>query len=371
MRVTVPVALVLGLLAAPVLACSFCGGNVSTRNTLREEFAQAKAVVGGTLKNPNAAAGTTDFQIADRLKSHAAVENRKQIVIPKYYPVIGDTPPDYLLFLDVRNDAPDVTFGLPQTAAVKKYLAEVSKLDPKDVTKRLAFYFQHLDSTDTTVNEDAFLEFAKASDADVILAKAALDPKRIQKWLVDPKTPTERVGVYAMLLGLCGERDHAATFAAMLKAPHSEAVKANLGGLLAGYAMLDAKGGWASITGALDGKRTFEDKFSTLSGVRYLQATRAKEHRDEILKLYRWLLTDADFADLVIEDLRRWGWWDLTADVLDTFAKPIAQAQAMKRAVVRYALTCPEDAAKRFVADVRKADPKLVERVEESLSLLK
>jgi hypothetical protein len=41
----------------------------------------------------------------------------------------------------------------------------------------------------------------------------------------------------------------------------------------------------------------------------------------------------------------------------------------VKRCIVRYALCCPADDAKKFLAAVRQADPKLVATVEEQLKL--
>ena len=38
--------------------------------------------------------------------------------------------------------------------------------------KKLGFYFAHIDSADATVATDAFLEFARASDADILKAAA-------------------------------------------------------------------------------------------------------------------------------------------------------------------------------------------------------
>ena len=44
-------------------------------------------------------------------------------------------------------------------------------------------------------------------------------------------------------------------------------------------------------------------------------------------------------------------------------------APIVKRCIVRYALSCPNDYAKRFVAAVKQTDPKLVASVEEMLKL--
>jgi hypothetical protein len=376
MRSLPPLLLVLLLSAAPAVACSFCGGNVGAKATLREEFARAKAVVAGKLKNPKVNAdgisGTTEFHFDTTLKSAAVVKGTTMIVLPKYFPVVGATPPDYLMFFDDRDGKPDAAFGVASTKELVAYLAGLEKVDATDPAKRLAYHFRHLDSPDPAVSGDAFLEFAKASDADVIRAKAALDPKRLQKWLTDPTTPADRVGVYAMLLGLCGEKGYAATFAALLaERPMADRVRDNLGGVLAGYALLDPATGWACFTAILTDQRwKFEDRYAALTGVRYLQANRSADSRAEVLKVYRTLLADTDFADLVIDDLRKWGWWELSADVLKRFDGPMTSA-AVKKAVVRYALTDPGDAAKRFVTEVRKADPKLVEKVEDGLKLLK
>ena len=68
-------------------------------------------------------------------------------------------------------------------------------------------------------------------------------------------------------------------------------------------------------------------------------------------------------------DLRRWEWWDLTADVLKHFDAPTHAAPVVRRGIVRYALTCPAAEARTFIAAVRKSDPALVAKVEETLKL--
>lgn len=369
-----PPALLVLAATGHALACSFCGPNLTAKNTLREEFAQAKAVVAGTLRNPKAnpagVGGTTEFHFASTLKTAGIVEKRKDILLNQYFPVVGDTPPDYLLFLDERNGQPELTGGVPSSKAVVAYLSAAAKLDAKDAAKRLPFYFAHLDSADPTVSGDAFLEFAKASDADVVRAKASLDAKKLQRWLADPKTPAERIGVYAMMLGLCGEKADAAVFAGMLKRTDA-AARANVGGILAGYCLLDPKGGWGEVRATFAAVGSFEERYAALTAAKYLQATRPKEHRADVLALYRDRLADKDFVDMAIEDLRRWGWWDLTADVLAVYANDLGKPPIVRKAVVRYALSCPDEAARAFVAKVRQADPKLVERVEESLKAWK
>ena len=74
-----------------------------------------------------------------------------------------------------------------------------------------------------------------------------------------------------------------------------------------------------------------------------------------------------DLADLVVEDLRRWQWWDLTDTITKSFDLRTHQSQLVRRAIVRYALSCPGESAKMFVAKVRKSDATLVQEIEEYL----
>jgi hypothetical protein len=46
-----------------------------------------------------------------------------------------------------------------------------------------------------------------------------------------------------------------------------------------------------------------------------------------------------------------------------------AAGGVFRRSIVRYALQCPQEQARRFVAAARKADPEFVEDVEELLGL--
>src|SRR5262249_27743773 len=64
------------LVAPRADACTFCGDNIRTKPTLRMQFAQAKAVLYGTLKNPRVDPktdeGFTDLNITAALKDDPA-----------------------------------------------------------------------------------------------------------------------------------------------------------------------------------------------------------------------------------------------------------------------------------------------------------
>jgi hypothetical protein len=365
---------VIFILPSPAAACSICGGGFLSRQTLREHYARAKYVAQGKLKNPkfdpNGGAGTTEFHVESVLKPDPAIGNRSPLTLPRYLPAIG-APPDYLVFCAVADGKLDPLHGVPAGPSVVDYLTAASKLGDVDPARRLAFFFAHLDSVDPVVSADAFHEFAKAPDGDIMKAKAALDPGKLRKWLADPKTPSDRLGVFALMLGLCGNKEDAARFANDLAAQlPAERVRENFSGFLAALTLLDPASGWNVVKSVLtDPKRPFDQRLSAVGTVRFFQATRPEESRAHVLTCYRGVIAKGDLADLAIDDLRRWGWWDLTADVIAQFDKPTHAATIIRKGIIRYALQAPGEEAKQFVAQTRAKQPKLVADVEETLKL--
>jgi len=368
-------ALAMLLIAAqPAAACTFCDGGFRGRQTLRLHHAGAKVVLVGQLRNPRVDAnapggGTTEFHVTTVLKDDPARGGRAVLTLPKYLPVIGDTPPDYLIYCDVVNGALDPSYGLPAPAAVVEYARAAAAATDADPAKQLGFFFRHLDHARPEVAADAFHEFARAADADILKAAPAFDRAKLRALIAAPATPPERLGVFSFLLGSCGTADDAAFLAAMLTpSPPSDRAAAAFGGLLAGYILLKPQEGWAlAATVLADERRGYADRLSAVNTVRFFQATRGAESKPHVLRCCAALLPCGDLADQAIEDLRRWGYWDLTADVLAQYPKPTHAAPIVRRAIVRYALTCPADDARRFVAALRQTDPGLVANVEEML----
>lgn len=370
---TVLVLLAALLAAVPADACSFCGAALQSRLTLREHVAHSKAVVHGKLANPKLDAndnGTTELHLAAILKNDPALAGRSMLILPRYLPVIGDTPRDHIIFGTVKDGVIDPTHGVLATPALVEYLKAATSLDPKDSAKRLAFYFKHLDSKDTEIATDAFVEFARAPDAEILAAAKSFDPATLRLLIASPATPPERLGVFAFLLGACGGPADSAFLAGLVKQdPPSERTSSALGGLLAGYILIEPKAGWDFAVSVLgSAKRHYSERLSVIGTVRFFQTARPKESRENVLRCCAALLPHADLADQAIDDLRRWGWWDLTPQVLELWGQPGYAAPIVKRTIVRYALTCPTNEAKAFIAKVRQTDAKLVDSVADSLA---
>jgi hypothetical protein len=359
--------------ATCVTACTFCGEGARSRQTLRMHFTQAKVVLHGQLKNPRfdpkTDDGFTDLHVTTVLKDDPARRGQTVLTLRKYLPVIGNTSPDYLVFCGVVNGQLDPSYGVAATPSLVEYVKAAAGLDDADPVKKLGFYFAQLESPDPVIAVDAFTEFARASDVEILRARDRFNPAIVRKLIADPRTPTERLGVFSFLLGVCGGPGDASFLAGMLTPnPLPERSEEAFGGLLAGYILLDPKPGWAFAAGVLgDARRSYGMRLSAVGTVRFLQANRGATCKLEVLACCAALLPQGDLADQAVEDLRRWGWWDLTADVLAQYGKPTHAAPIVRRAIVRYAVSCPDPRAKAFIAQLRQTDPRLVADIEEQL----
>jgi hypothetical protein len=373
--VTASLAIAIFSSPAAVIACPFCSGNTQTRSTLRMQYAQAKVVVQGKLQNPRfdpkTDQGFTDLHIDAVLKEDPACKVPRAITLGNYLPVVGNTPPDFLLFCGVIDGQLNPNSGTPCNGAIAAYVKGAAGLSDNDPVAKLGYFFKYLDSPDATVAGDAFFEFARASDVEITKAARQFDAAKLRKMIASPATPIERLGVLAFLLGVSGGPADAQFLAGMLtEKPLSDRTTAAFSGLLAGYILLSPKDGWQFAVSTLgDEKQTFGVRLSAIGTVRFLQSSRGSDCKADVLRCCAALIPHGEFADQAIEDLRRWGYWDLTADVLAQFSKPTHSAAIVQRCIVRYALSCPDAQSRRFIADLRISDPKLLRKVEDMMDL--
>lgn len=360
------------LMHSPAFACSLCG-NAQQMLTFRQEAGQGtcRIVFYGTVVESDASptGGTSKLRIDAVLKNDPFLGDKKEVVLPRYLPVLNPKdPPKFLVFCDVFKDRLDPYRGVPvDSAAAVQYVKGALALDPKDSTRRLIYFFEFLEHPDKRIAEDAFLEFAKSTDQEVGQASPRLSAAKLRGWLKDAKTPDHRVGMYAFLLGGCGGADDAALLQGMLQKSSDEILKA-YDGILAGYIQLRPREGWDTAMATLrDGGKPFRVRDAVLRTLSFYHGWKPQESRTNVLRGLAAVLGQNDLADLGIEYLRRWQMWDLTDEVMALYGKKGFDAPLLRRKVIEYALTCPKPQAAAFVAERRKQEPELVRDVEESI----
>lgn len=363
-------------LSSSATACSLCGAGLRQAPTLRQEAAleSARIIIVGTAENPKLHERTTDLRIAEVLRSDPALKDKEVIPVEQYLPVSDPkNPPRYLVFCDFYKGKFDPFRGVPlKSADSVEYARKVLKLDPKDQTNNLLFFFRYLDNADPEIARDAFLEFAKATDQEIASVARRLDAAKLRAWLRARETPAERLSVYALLLGACGTDEDARFLKATLDEANERTVNA-YDGFLAGYIHLRPREGWELAHALLrDSRKPMLIRLAVARTVSYFHGAQPKESADNVLKGLDAMIAQGELADIAIEDMRRWDIRTRTRDILGLYGKKGFDAPLMKRTIVRYALCCKDDpAARAFVEERRREDAELVKGVEEELQFEK
>jgi hypothetical protein len=338
---------------------------------------RAKVVVFGNLCNPklNAdplqrGAGTTDLQILKVLKDDPILAGRKSIQLNGYFPVLDPKdPPRSLVFCEILNGKLEAYRGKEvKSPALLDYLEGARALSDKDRIGALLYYFRFLDHKDAAVAYDAYLEFARSSDQEVGEAARRLAPEQLRALVQNPKTPPLQLNLFAFMLGACGGPKDAELLRGMIERPTPQ-TGAALDGLLAGYISLRPKDGWDLAVRILaDKHRPFTERLAVSRTLHFVHSWKPAETRQQVLRGLSVMVEDGEVADLAIEALRQWKMWDLTGRILAHYGQPDFDAPIVKRTIGRYALACPLPEAQRFIQDLRRREPALVQDLEEALS---
>ncbi len=364
--------LVLALAAffiVPAPACPFCS---MQGQTLTGEVAQAAMVLYGSLANAKQE-GSVDLVVDTVVKGDDVLGKRKTVTLERYVEPPGPQY-KYLVFCDVFKGKIDAYRGVAvkSDSDLPKYLRGALAVRDKKPDERLRFFFDYLDNADAEISNDAYKEFANVDYKDYRDMAGSLPANKIAGWLKSSATPSFRYGLYASMLGHCGKPEHAALLRSMLE-NHDQPPTSGADGILAGYVMLNPKEGWDYARGILsDPKKEFMLRYAALRAARFFHDSRPDVvPAKDVVSAIALLLSQSDIADLAVEDLRKWGEWELADKVLALRNTPSFEVPIVRRSVLRFALSCPDKvaAAKAYVDEQRKADAQAVADAEELLKL--
>lgn len=356
-------------------ACPFC---TMQGQTLTGETEQASLVLYGTLKNPKQSGddafpeGSTDLEIETIIKPHDILNGRKTVTLNRYLDLQARGTYKFLVFCDVYKGKIDAYRGIPVkvNSDMPRYLKGAAELKNAATDKRLRFFFDFLDNGDIEISNDAYKEFGNADYKDFKAMATGLPVDRVVGWLNNPATPQFRLGLYASMLGHSGKKEHAPILRELLEDPDKR-VSSGIDGILAGYVLLQPKDGWDYLRKILgDSKKEFMLRYNGLRAVRFFWEFRSDViPTKDMAEAAALLLSQKDIADLAVEDLRKWKYWDLTDQVLALQNQEAFKLPIVRRAVLRYCLRCPKPEAVAYVTAIRTKDAKGVEEAEELLRL--
>jgi hypothetical protein len=313
---------------------------------------------------------------------------------------------DLFLLMGTRSGrGTGVEWGSPTeiTEPAFNYVAQ-APLPEVPAAKRLAYFVKFLEFPDQLVSNDAYAEFANAPYKDIAAVASKLPREKIRTWITRPETPQPRLGLYGMLLGLCGNDEDAQVLGQKIS-QKTEDFRIGIDGMISGYLLLTGSAGLNHIDDWKFKDRTvpFSETYAAMMGLRFMwQYAGGKISNERLMQSMRILLARPELADLVIADLARWNDWSVQERLMEIYGKGDYNIPSIKRAIIRYMLAStqakpaateatavpgtasgaksnggpaagnpPHDAwhdyaerGKRYLEQLRKRDPKTVKEAE-------
>jgi hypothetical protein len=337
---------------------------------LREQVRKARLILLAAAEPAKDEKGAGQpFQILEVLKTDPALGKTRTLFsrLHAYPPEPGTR---WLFFCDVgkrQEILPHRVFS--SSAAFVDYVKGLVRF-VDDPARALAHCVRYLEHQNDELAADAVTELARAGDRPLRAAAQVIPADRVAGWLQDPKVHFHRHNLYGLLLGYCGDGRHADVLGRIVTDAKKRA-EINTHGLLAGYLLLRPQEGWSLV------QRLLHDRFaprrvrvSALRAVRFLWDERTDVlPRTDMLRAIMPLLDEAEFADEILLDLRRWQRWEMTDLVLGRWSKLPAEAGVYRPAVVCFALRSPHPRATAFVDRLRRTFPEVLEVAEVILRL--
>lgn len=360
-------------------ACEYCIPVL----TLSEQVDQADAVVLAKWISANQtktetedefATGTTKYRVIEVVKNleGEAIENI-EIALPEYR---SGKAGDLAMLFAIKVD--ELEWGDPVTVteASYKYFKNSPDLDTP-LPERLIYYLDFLEYPDDMVANDAYGEFAAAPFVEIKKLKQKLPREKLREWVKDPETAVTRLGLYGLMLGLCGDEEDARLMKARITEPLSEDNQFRVGvdGIMAGYLILTGEEGLKVLedTRLKKGvKVPYSETLAAMQAVRFSWNYDERIEKDRLKRAMRLLLDRPDIIDLAIADLARWKDWEIQDQLLAIYDQKEYEIPSVKRSIVRYFLAASKMAkdekhvtlAKKHLETLRKKDPKTVKQSE-------
>lgn len=336
--------------------------------TLRREIASCDHVVTGRVKvvRGEGDEGSCEFVVAEPIKGTRFL--RGSVVT---FPCNADrmrknAGKDYLVLLDLNKNQFQAYRGVEATPDLAEYARGLAQAGTSNRDAALRFCFTYLGHADKAIDDDAAAEFHQLSSAELRFVARKLSPQPLRRLVANEKAESRNLGLYAYLLGNCGN----ASDAALLRKRLNDGSGSDL--LLTGYTLLAPKDGCKRIRALVaDPKTDFNHRYRALRSVRTLREQHAGTiEGGQILDFMGHLLGQWDICDLVIEDLRKWEEWKHTKQILEMHGKMEFKHGIIHRYILRYSLECPKPEARKFLEAQRKSNPQDVLDQEEMLRLM-
>ena len=354
-------------------ACPFCG---PPQTRLSERLAKNDVAVIAefleTTPGKNGVGGESRFRTIERLRGPVGkltFLKGDSISLPRE---LNGVRGQRCLLFGRKEDEVAWESPVPLSDEAERYV-RMSPAADDPVTKRLTYFLQHLESADAVVAMDSMAEFAVVPLSDVVAISSKLPREKLRIWLSDERTVPHRLGLYGMMLGLCGMVDDAELLRSMIETPKSE-FPLGLDGITFGYLLLTKSEGLDAIDrNKLQPMTTKPEVLSSIMAALRVMWTDGGDRipRERLRQSMRLCLNRPETAEKAITDLARWEDWSLQDRLMSLYGAKDFDDRHTRQAIAGYFVVASKSQsaavklqARKNLDKLRERDPEIVKDVE-------
>lgn len=319
--------------------CPFCS---APSLTLSEQLTQADAAVlvqwvDGKAPEEKTAGSTTYSIIEVSRGPKDKLKKDDKITVPRYR---AGKKGDLFLLFGTKDKDIEWSSPLEVTEATYQYIVQAPSPEAMP-SKRLAYFLKFLEYPDQLVSNDAYGEFANAPYEEIVKIADKMDRAKISKWVASKETSPTRLGLYGLLLGLCGNKDDAELMRQKIE-EKTEDFRLGIDGVTSGFLLLTGGEGLSVIDKTkLKAKNVpFSETYAAMQALRFMWTYGSNRiEKERLRQSMRELLDRPELADLVVADLARWEDWSVQDRLMKLYGEGEYNIPSIKRAIVRYFLT--------------------------------
>ncbi|MBT5020812.1 MAG: hypothetical protein HON04_18930 [Planctomicrobium sp.] len=229
------------------------------------------------------------------------------------------------------------------SSAVQDYLLNAPEYaaTPKE---QLIYFLQFLEHQNHLLAHDSYLEINTQENWQLIADNEAtdfLDRTELRQWLEKYRFQhMERVGMYAIMLGHCGNKTDVVFMEETIREMRDD-FPFGIDGMVTGYLLLTGDKGFQFLDKSILNSPdvAFSQKFAALQAMRFMRQYEVEQISiDRLCQSMRILLEDPKLVDLIILDLAKWSDWSIGDRLMTMYNDEKFNAPIIKRAIARYFL---------------------------------
>ncbi|MEZ6040565.1 MAG: hypothetical protein R3C20_08665 [Planctomycetaceae bacterium] len=213
---------------------------------------------------------------------------------------------------------------------------------------RLPYYVRFLESNDAEIAGDAWAEFARSDYEDVKAVRSLLSSDDLKAWIADDQMSPERLGLYGMMLGLCGTAEDVEFLRDTIGEPRSDSeFRFGTEGLMGGLMLLQGREGleYLNESRMTNSHASLSELSAAMQAIRFIYSYEPGHLDSELLMAsLRNLLGNPSMRELALTDLTRWKDWSIAQRLSDMFDYA-NDDPGSQRAILIYMTMLQKDAA--------------------------